>query len=100
TLSANGGNGIVTKDDATTPASRGGAGFSQFFGLNDLFRGGAASILATGLSASDSSNFTAGSQISLQLKGPNGDIARQATVTLTAGMSIGQVVTALNTAMG
>lgn len=100
TISANGGNGIVTKDDAATPASRGGSGFSQFFGLNDLFSGGAPSILATGLSASDAGNFAAGSQISLQLKGPSGDIARQATVTLTAGMTMGQIVTALNTAMG
>jgi flagellar hook-associated protein 1 FlgK len=100
TLSANGGNGIVVQDDATTPANRGGSGFSQFFGLNDLFRGAAPSILATGLTAPDAGNFAAGSQISLQLKGPNGDIARQATVTLTGGMTIGQVVTALNTAMG
>ena len=99
-IAASGGNGIVAQDDAATPATRGGAGFSQFFGLNDLFRSAAPSILATGLSAGDASNFTAGSQISLQMKGPNGDIARSATVTLTAGMTIGNVVTALNTAMG
>jgi flagellar hook-associated protein 1 FlgK len=99
-ISATGGNGIVVQDDATTPSSRGGTGFSQFFGLNDLFRSAAPSIQATGLSASDAGNFAAGSQISLQLKGPNGDVARAATVTLTAGMTIGQVVTALNTAMG
>lgn len=100
TLSANGGNGVMVQDDATTPSSRGGTAFSQFFGLNDLFSGGAPSVLATGLAAGDAGNFAAGSQISLQLKGPNGDIARAATVTLAAGMTIGQVVTALNTAMG
>ena len=99
-VSASGGNGIVAQDDATTPANRGGAGFSQFFGLNDLFRSAAPSILATGLSASDASNFAAGSQISLQLKGPNGDVAKSASVTVTAGMTIGNVITALNTAMG
>ncbi|MEI9989986.1 MAG: flagellar hook-associated protein FlgK [Rhizomicrobium sp.] len=99
-VSATGGNGIVTQDDATTPASRGGSGFSQFFGLNDLFRSAAPSILSTGLSASDAGGFATGSQISLQLKGPNGDVAKTATVTLTAGMTIGNVVTALNTAMG
>ena len=49
-LTASGGNGVVMQDDATTPSNRGGAGFSQFFGLNDLFQGGAPSILATGLS--------------------------------------------------
>ena len=99
-VSASGGNGIVAQDDATTPANRGGSGFSQFFGLNDLFRSAAPSILSTGLSAGDASGFAAGSQISLQLKGPNGDVAKTATVTLTAGMTIGNVVTALNTAMG
>ena len=100
TVSANGGNGIVTQDDASTPADRGGSGFSQFFGLNDLFRSAAPSILSTGLSASDASGFAAGSQIALQLKGPNGDIAKSATVNITAGMTIGDVVGALNTAMG
>lgn len=99
-VSANGGNGIVTQDDTTTPASRGGSGFSQFFGLNDLFRSATPSVLSTGLSAGDSSGFAAGSQIGLQLKGPDGDIAKTATVTLTAGMTIGNVVAALNTAMG
>jgi len=100
TISATGGNGVVVQDDATSPSSRGGTAFSQFFGLNDLFSGSAPSVLATGLSAGDAGNFAAGTQISLQLKGPGGNIARAATVTLTAGMTIGQVVTALNTAMG
>ena len=99
-VAASGGNGIVVQDDTTTPANRGGSGFSHFFGLGDLFRSAAPSILATGLSFGDASNFAAGSQISLRLKGPNGDIARSATVTVTAGMTIGNVVNALNTAMG
>jgi flagellar hook-associated protein 1 len=99
-VSANGSNGIVVKDDASNPADRGGSGFSQFFGLNDLFTSAAPSIDATGLSASDAGNFAAGGQISLQLKGPNGEIAKTATVNLTAGMTIGNVVSALNTAMG
>ncbi|HEY0301813.1 MAG TPA: flagellar hook-associated protein FlgK [Rhizomicrobium sp.] len=99
-VSANGGNGIVVQDDAAAPASRGGAGFAQFFGLNDLFRSAAPSILATGLTGGDAGNFAAGSRIGLQLKGPGGDIARSATVTLTAGMTVANVVMALNTAMG
>jgi flagellar hook-associated protein 1 len=100
TVSANGSNGIAIKDDATTPANRGGAGFSQFFGLNDLFRSAAPSILSTGLSAGDASGFAAGTQIGLSLKGPDGSIAKSVNVTLTAGMSIGNVITALNTALG
>src|SRR6185437_15710969 len=46
------GNGIVVQDDASDPSSRGGSGFSQFFGLNDLFQSGVPSITTTGLSAS------------------------------------------------
>ncbi len=99
-ISANGSNGIVVQDSATTPSSRGGTGFSQFFGLNDVFQSAAPSVLATGLSASDSSGLAPGGVISLSLKGPEGDIVKQVSVTTTAGQTIGDVVTALNSAMG
>jgi flagellar hook-associated protein 1 FlgK len=99
-ISANGSNGVVVQDSATSPTSRGGTAFSQFFGLNDLFQSSASSIPATGLSASDASGLAAGGAISLNLKGPDGDIVKQVSVTTTAGMSIGQVVSALNSAMG
>ena len=99
-ISATGTNGVVVKDDATTPSDRGGVGFSQFFGLNDVFEGSSPSILSTGLSASDDSGLAAGSQMSFMLKNPNGAIDKQITVTITAGMSVGDVVTAMNTAMG
>jgi flagellar hook-associated protein 1 FlgK len=100
TVSAAGGNGIVTQDDPATPADRGGSGFAQFFGLNDLFRSAAPSVLSTGLASGDAGNFAAGSQIALQLRGPNGEIGKTATVTLSAGMTVGNIVSALNTAMG
>jgi flagellar hook-associated protein 1 len=99
-ISANGSNGIVVQDDASDPTSRGGTAFSQFFGLNDLFQSSAPSTLATGLSGSDDSGLAAGGQISLSLKGPNGDIVKQVSITTTSGMTIGNVVSALNTAMG
>ena len=93
-------NGLLVQDDATTPSSRGGAGFSQFFGLNDVFTAQASSLPATGLSASDASGLAAGGQIALSLKGPDGDIVKNVSVTTTAGMTIGNVVSALNSAMG
>ena len=99
-IAATGSNGIVVQDDATTPSSRAGTPFSQFFGLNDLLQGGAPSIAATGLSAGDASGIAAGGNISLSLKGPDGDIVKQVSVTTTAGMTIGNIVTALNSAMG
>jgi flagellar hook-associated protein 1 FlgK len=99
-VSASGGNGILVQDDASSPSSRGGAGFSQFFGLNDLFQSQVPSITATGLSASDSSGLAVGGKISLSLKGPDGDIVKNTTITTTAGQTIGDVVNALNTALG
>ncbi|MDB5734295.1 MAG: Flagellar hook-associated protein FlgK, partial [Alphaproteobacteria bacterium] len=99
-ISATGGNGVLVQDDATTPSSRGGAGFSQFFGLNDLFQSQVPTITATGLSASDSSGLAAGGKISLSLKGPDGDIAKNVSITTTAGQTVGDVVNALNTALG
>ena len=98
-IAANGGNGIIVQDDATTPSSRGGSGFSQFFGLNDLFQGGAPSILATGLSGSDDAGFTTNANITLSLKGPDGDIVRQASIATTPGMTIANVLSTLNSAM-
>jgi len=94
------GDGIVVQDDASDPSSRGGTAFSQFFGLNDLFQSGVPSILATGLSASDSSGLAPGGTISLQLKGPDGTVVKPVSITTTAGQSIGDVVSALNGAMG
>jgi len=99
-ISATGSNGVLVQDDATTPSLRGGAGFSQFFGLNDLFKSQVPSITATGLAAGDSSGLPAGGVINLSLKGPNGDIVRNVSITTTAGQTVGNVVTALNTAMG
>jgi len=99
-ISATGGNGIVVQDPASDPSSRGGTGFSQFFGLNDVFQSSVPTITATGLSASDSSGLAAGGTIALSLKGPNGDIVKNVSITTTAGQSIGNVVSALNTALG
>ena len=99
-VSATGGNGIVVQDDASTPSARGGTGFSQFFGLNDVFTAQAPSVLATGLSASDSSGLAAGGVIAFSLKGPDGDIVKQVSVTTTAGQTIGNVISALNGALG
>ncbi len=99
-IAATGSNGVVVQDDATTPSDRGGFGFSQYFGLNDLFQSQAPSILSTGLSAGDSSGLAAGGNISLSLKGPDGDIVKQVSVTTSSGQTVGDVISSLNTAMG
>jgi flagellar hook-associated protein 1 FlgK len=99
-IAATGGNGILVQDDATTPSARGGTGFSQFFGLNDVFQSQMPSVTATGLASGDASGLAAGATIALQLKGPDGDLAKNVSITTTAGQTVGQVITALNTALG
>jgi flagellar hook-associated protein 1 FlgK len=99
-ISATGTNGILVQDDATTPSLRGTTGFSQFFGLNDVFKAQNSSITATGLTAADSSGLAVGGVIALSLKGPSGDIVKNVSVTTLAGQTIGNVVTALNAALG
>jgi flagellar hook-associated protein 1 FlgK len=98
TIAATGSNGIVVKDDASNPSSRGGAGFSQFFGLNDIFQSSVPSITATGLSSSDAGGFAGTMQFTL--KNPDGSIAKQASLTLNGTETIGQIVSSLNTAFG
>lgn len=96
-IAASGGNGLVIADDASTPASRGGLGFSHFFGLNDVFEADGASVTTTGLAAADAHGLAPGGQMTLYLQGPTG--ARVNTVTLgVTGTTIGDMVSALNTA--
>jgi flagellar hook-associated protein 1 FlgK len=100
TLNASANGGVVVSDkDASNPSSRGGTAFSQFFGLNDLFQTSTPSILATGVSGSDVWDPSASGNIKFALKGPNGDVALNTTVNVTAGMTFSQVITAVNTAL-
>jgi len=94
---ANATDGIGFQQDATTPSSRGGRGFSHFFGLNDVLTANANSHFDTGLSATDAHGFTTGEQINFVLKGPNGEVAIDHTLTIAPG-NIGSIITQLNAA--
>jgi flagellar hook-associated protein 1 len=99
-LSAASGQGVVVSDtDSSHPSARGGAAFSQFFGLNDLFRSSVPSIHSTGVSGGDFTGLAADGKIDLVLKNADGQIARSATVTITAGMTFNQAIAAINTAV-
>ena len=99
-IAATGTNGVVIQDDASDPSNSGGEGFSQYFGLNNIFQSSVPTNAATGLTASDAGGFADGGTMQFVLKGPNGEIGKQASVTVTSGMTIGDIVTALNTAFG
>jgi len=79
--------GVVVGDSSSTsPSSRGGTGFSQFFGLNDLFTTSVPSITDTGMSGSDTLGLADDGSISFVLKNASGAVATTAKVAITAGM--------------
>ena len=101
-LSLDGGSlGLVVGDSSSTnPSSRGGTGFSQFFGLNDLFTTSVPSITDTGMSGSDSLGLADDGSISFVLKNSNGDVATTAKVDISAGMTVDDALSASNDALG
>ena len=90
------GNGVVVADDPTTPSSKAGQGFSQFFGLNDLVSSSVPSDYDTGLTTSDPSGFAAGQSVTFRLAGADGSTLKDVTVQTPAGGTVGDLVNALN----
>ncbi|MEM1139419.1 MAG: flagellar hook-associated protein FlgK [Pseudomonadota bacterium] len=99
TLSASGGNGISPLQDEAPPSDRGGRGFSQVFGLNDLVTGRQATSFNTGIAGADLARFTAGGQIDLQLTGADGQVLTSVNYTMTGTETVATVVAALNTGL-
>ncbi|MCE9523076.1 MAG: flagellar hook-associated protein FlgK [Alphaproteobacteria bacterium] len=94
---AGAGNGVAMMQDPATPASRGGRGLSQFFGLNDLVSGASPSSFATGVAAADAHGFTPGGTAQFVLRGADGAVIRNFSMTV-GGATVADVVTDLNTA--
>jgi flagellar hook-associated protein 1 FlgK len=99
-ISANSaGNGIALKQDGTNPSSRGGRGFGQVFGLNDLIQASSATNFATGMGALDAHGFTAGGTADFALRGADGSILKTFGITI-GGATVNDIVASLNTAAG
>ena len=95
-LSAATGKGIAIADDATTPATKAGKGFSQFFGLNDLIQSSGISTYDTGLTNASDPGFTAGKVLSLRLSDPNGQTLADVNITTPAGTTMASLLAAMN----
>ncbi len=95
TVSGNSGNGVFFQDDATTPSSRGGRGFSQFFGLNDLVTRPTPYFFDTGFKTTDAHGLTAGGALSFRVLDSSGRPVQTRTVAVT-GTTWGDMLTALN----
>lgn len=88
-------NGVAVADVTADPASRAGVGFSHFFGLNDLLRSSVNSLVPSGLTAADPHGFATGSTMSLLLRDPSGRSLGTQDVTMTAGGTMGDILSAL-----
>ncbi|WP_165185305.1 flagellar hook-associated protein FlgK [Caulobacter soli] len=90
-------NGIAIVDNATTPSTKAGKGFSQFFGLNDVIRSDGYSPYETGMVASDPSGFTPGQTITLRMTDGDGSRIRDIQVAIPTGTgSMQETIDALN----
>lgn len=76
--------GVVVRQDDTTPSDRSGRGFAHAFGLNNLLEKPTPTSFATGLSSTSAHGLTAGQSIVLDLKSADGTVIRQATATVSA----------------
>ena len=96
TISAGGGNGVAIADDPTTPSAKTGRGFSHYFGLNDLISTDRPAFYETGMTAASPHGFTAGEALSFRFTGESGSKLRDIQVTVPAGGTVGDLITALN----
>ncbi|MEH6402507.1 MAG: flagellar hook-associated protein FlgK [Sneathiella sp.] len=93
-----GSTGVGMAQDATTPADRGGKGFSHFFGMNDLVESSVSTNFETGLQAGDAHNFTGTSDFTFI--GPDGQTQSTFTINFGAiGGTMADVLTELNTGL-
>ncbi len=95
-LSAAGTNGVAVADDATTPSNKAGRGFSHYFGLNDLVTSNRPGFYDAGLTTASPHGFTAGQTLTMRFTGESGATIRDLSVTIPAGGTVGDLLTALN----
>ena len=93
------GDGVAIKQDETDPSSRGGRGFSQVFGLNNLISSTSPTSFATGMTGGDNAGFNAGGNASFVLRGTDGSILKTFSIS-SGGATVGDIISDLNTAAG
>ncbi|CAN5135931.1 flagellar hook-associated protein FlgK [soil metagenome] len=97
TLAATGGNGVAIGDDATSPSTKAGRGFSHYFGLNDLISTDRTATYDVGLTGASLHGFTAGQTVSFRFGAADGTRLRDVSVAIpTGGGTVSELLTALN----
>lgn len=90
------GTGVIVAQDEASPSDRAGAGFSQFFGLNDMIVSSSHALVPSGFTASDPHGFTAGQTVDMVLRDSGGRVLARQTMTPATGGTMGDLVTQLN----
>lgn len=92
---ASGANGVSISQVAGNESSRGGRGFSHFFGMNNLVEAKTASHFETGIVGTDNHGFTAGGALQLEINDANGVKVSEFSLTI-GGTSFDDLLTSLN----
>lgn len=90
------GQGVAVAQDPTNPSDRAGAGFSHFFGLNDIVRSDDSSLVPTGFTAADPHGFATGQTADITLRDTSGRALVRYTLSPTTGGSMGDLLAELN----
>jgi len=85
----------VSIGQGTPPSDRGGNGFSQFFGLNDIIQSSDSALVAPGFIASDAHGFATGQTVELLLRDADGRELASATLNPVSGGTISDLLTDL-----
>lgn len=89
-------NGIAIADDPASPSAKAGRGFSHYFGLNDLISTNRPALYETGMTGASAHGFAAGQTLTLRLTGPSGARLHDVSLSVPAGGTLADLVTALN----
>lgn len=90
------GNGVIVAQSETNSSDRAGVGLSQFFGLNDVVRGDARTLVPSGFTAADPHGFGPGETSEVVLRDTTGRALTRYTLTGSGGPTFGDLVTELN----
>lgn len=89
-------NGVVIAQSPSAPSDRGGVGFSQYFGMNDMIRSAGSALVPSGFTPADPHGFAPGQTANLMLRDATGRTLTSNVLTGGVGPTFGDLVTELN----
>lgn len=92
-------NGVVIAPDETTPAQRGGRGFSHFFGLNDLVQTKQPTHHEIGFLPTDAHGFGVGETMQFEVRAQDGRSLRTVDIAI-GGTTFNDILADLNDPLG